>query len=139
MEIVLYKTNPLHELDRCTEILMHLRTLKKARFEVSLQDPIGIDKEGNEITLTDILGTNPEIVEEQVENHFEQRRLWDKLCRLSRREKKVLALRFGLLDGTRQTQQEIAKSLGISRSYVSRIEKRALHKLTKELSIDAAH
>ncbi len=126
---------------RCieNEILMHLRTLKKARFEVSLQDPIGIDKEGNEITLTDILGTNPEIVEEQVENHFEQRRLWDKLCRLSRREKKVLALRFGLLDGTRQTQQEIAKSLGISRSYVSRIEKRALHKLTKELSIDAAH
>lgn len=125
---------------RCieNEILMHLRSIKKTRSEVSLQDPIGVDKEGNEISLIDILGTNPEIVEEKVESYFEQRRLWDKLRRLSRREKKVLALRFGLVDGNRQTQQEIARDLGISRSYVSRIEKRALNKLTKELTPDPA-
>jgi RNA polymerase sporulation-specific sigma factor len=125
---------------RCieNEILMHLRAMKKTRSEVSLQDPIGVDKEGNEITLIDILGTNPEVVEEKVESSFEQRRLWEKLHQLPRREKRVLALRFGLVDGTHQTQQEIAKSLGISRSYVSRIEKRALNKLVKELSLDAA-
>ncbi|AZK59477.1 RNA polymerase sporulation specific sigma factor SigK [Candidatus Desulforudis audaxviator] len=125
---------------RCieNEILMHLRTVKKTRFEVSLQDPIGVDKEGNEITLIDILGTNPEVVEDKVETHFEQRRLLEKMHKLSRREKKVLALRFGLVDDTRQTQQEIAQDLGISRSYVSRIEKRALNKLVKELSLDPA-
>lgn len=124
---------------RCieNEVLMHLRTMKKTRSEVSLQDPIGVDKEGNEIALIDVLGTNPEVVEEKVESFFEQRRLRDRLHRLSRREKKVLALRFGLVDGNRQTQQQIARSLGISRSYVSRIEKRALGKLTKEFSLDA--
>jgi len=125
---------------RCieNEILMHLRTVKKTRSEVSLQDPIGVDKEGNEITLIDILGTNPEVVEDKVETRFEQRRLLEKMNRLSRQEKKVLALRFGFVDGIRQTQQEIARDLGISRSYVSRIEKRALSKLVKELTPDPA-
>lgn len=125
---------------RCieNEVLMYLRTLKKVRSEVSLQDPIGVDKDGNEITLIDILGTNAEIVEDKVESRIEQRRLWDKLRQLSQREERVLALRFGLVDGTRQTQQEIARDLGISRSYVSRIEKRALNKLGKEFSLDAA-
>ncbi|MHB1041520.1 MAG: RNA polymerase sporulation sigma factor SigK [Eubacteriales bacterium] len=119
---------------RCieNEILMHLRFMKKMRAEVSLYDPIGVDKEGNEIALIDILGTHPEVVAEIVEKNSEQKRLREKVQGLSRREKKVLELRFGIEDGTRRTQREIARSLGISRSYVSRIEKRALSKLTKE-------
>lgn len=123
---------------RCieNEILMHLRYTKKMRAEVSLYDPIGVDKEGNEITLIDILGTHSEVVAETVENKFEQKRLREKVHHLTRREKKVLELRFGLLDGARKTQREIARNLGISRSYVSRIEKRALSKLTKEFILE---
>lgn len=117
---------------------MHLRVVKKTRAEVSLQDPIGVDKEGNEITLSDVLGSTAESVEARVETIFEQNRLHNKLKLLSRREKKVIALRFGLIDGAKRTQQEIASKLGISRSYVSRIEKRALTKLTKELSLENA-
>lgn len=123
---------------RCieNEILMHLRFMKKVRAEVSLYDPIGVDKEGNEITLIDVLGTHPEVVSEIVENSFEQQRLQEKVCHLTRREKKVLELRFGLRDGDRKTQREIARSLGISRSYVSRIEKRAISKLAKEFTLE---
>ena len=115
---------------------MHLRYIKKMRAEVSLYDPIGVDKEGNEITLIDILGTHPEVVSELVENNFEKMRLREKVHGLSRREKKVLELRFGLENGARKTQREIAKSMGISRSYVSRIEKRAISKLTKEFTAE---
>lgn len=123
---------------RCieNEILMHLRFMKKVRAEVSLYDPIGVDKEGNEITLIDILGTHPEVVAEMVENKFEHIRLMEKVHLLTRREKKVLDMRFGLEGETRKTQREIAKNLGISRSYVSRIEKRALTKLTKEFTAE---
>ena len=122
---------------RCieNEILMHLRFMKKMRAEVSLYDPIGVDKEGNEIALIDILGTHPEVVAEIVEKNSEQKRLREKVRELSRREKKVLEMRFGMEDGTRRTQREIARSLGISRSYVSRIEKRALSKLTREFTM----
>ncbi len=123
---------------RCieNEILMHLRFMKKVRSEVSLYDPIGVDKEGNEITLIDILGTHPEVVSELVENRFEQKRLREKVCLLTRREKKVLELRFGLENGDRKTQREIARHLGISRSYVSRIEKRAISKLAREFTAE---
>ena len=83
--------------------------IQKIRSEVSLYDPIGVDKEGNEITLIDILGTHPEVVSEMVENRFEQKRLREKVHQLTRREKKVLELRFGLEDGARKTQREIAR------------------------------
>jgi len=118
------------------EILMHLRFIKKMRSEVSLYDPIGVDKEGNEITLLDILGTHADVVSELVENKFEQVRLMDKIQDLTRRERMVLELRFGLTGGTRKTQREIAKILNISRSYVSRIEKKALIKVIKEMSLN---
>jgi len=123
---------------RCieNEILMHLRFIKKMRSEVSLYDPIGVDKEGNEITLLDIMGTHNDVVSEIVENKFEQLRLLDKIKGLSARERKVLEMRFGLIDGTRKTQREIAKLLGISRSYVSRIEKRSIFKIVKEMALD---
>lgn len=118
------------------EILMHIRLMKKVRSEVSLYEPIGVDKEGNEITLIDVLGTYQEIVSETVEEQFEQKRLLDKIHCLNGYEKKVLALRFGLGNGPRKTLQLIAKRLGISRSYVYRIEKRALSKLIKEFNFE---
>lgn len=121
---------------RCieNEILMHLRFIKKVKAEVSLYDPIGVDKEGNEISLIDILGTDPEVVADTVELTFEKNRLLEKVRKLTAREKRVLEMRFGLGSTARKTQREIARALGISRSYVSRIEKRALNKLTKEFN-----
>ena len=120
---------------RCieNEILMHLRVLKKKRGEVSIYDPIGVDKEGNEISLMDVLGTEPDIVAETVETSFEYQMLMKRIKVLTKREKKVIELRFGLINGVKKTQREIAKMLGISRSYVSRIEKKALEKLIKEM------
>jgi len=121
---------------RCieNEILMHLRATKKNKGEVSLYDPIGIDKEGNEITLVDVLGTDPELVPDLVQNNVEFQQMLGRIKYLSKRERKVVEMRFGLLNGIRKTQREIAKMLGISRSYVSRIEKRALEKLIKDLN-----
>jgi RNA polymerase sporulation-specific sigma factor len=123
---------------RCieNEILMHLRSTRRIRTEVSLYDPIGVDKEGNEITLIDVLGTAPDVVGEAVENLCEQERLNKEIHRLTSREKWVLEMRFGLPDGRRKTQRDIAKILGISRSYVSRIEKHAITKLGKTLAGD---
>ncbi|QGG49363.1 RNA polymerase sigma factor [Heliorestis convoluta] len=117
---------------------MHLRAMKKTRGEVSLHDPIGVDKEGNEITLIDILGSDGDSVPDIVESALEQARLLNKMKKLTKRERYVLELRYGLLSGVRQTQREIAKNLGISRSYVSRIEKRAVQKLMKDLGTEGA-
>lgn len=120
---------------RCieNEILMYLRSLKKSRGEVSMYDPIGTDKEGNTINLIDVLGTDPDAISEQVESEFEQRVVLEKLKCLTQRERIVVELRFGLMNGTKKTQREIAKMLGISRSYVSRIEKKAVQKLMEEM------
>jgi RNA polymerase sporulation-specific sigma factor len=120
---------------RCieNEILMHLRSLKKTRKDVSLHDPIGTDKEGNEITLIDILGSEVDDVVDAVQLKIEKSKIYRNLEILDDREKEVVVGRFGLeLGGEERTQREIAKELGISRSYVSRIEKRALMKLYHE-------
>ncbi|MDP5272994.1 RNA polymerase sporulation sigma factor SigK [Chengkuizengella axinellae] len=120
---------------RCieNEILMHLRSLKKTRKDVSLQDPIGTDKEGNEITLIDILGTESDEVVDKVQLKIEKSKIYSNLHILDDREREVIKGRFGLIKGGEElTQREIAKDLGISRSYVSRIEKRALMKLFHE-------
>jgi RNA polymerase sigma factor, sigma-70 family len=112
---------------------MHLRSLKKTRKDVSLHDPIGTDKEGNEITLIDILGSEPDEVVEKVQLKIEKSKIYRNLDILDEREKEVVVGRFGLEQGGEErTQREIAKQLGISRSYVSRIEKRALMKLYHE-------
>lgn len=120
---------------RCieNEILMHLRATKKLRGEVMLHDPIGADKEGNEITLMDILATDQDVAE-SVELSVEQEKMYERLSYLSRREKTVLHLRYGLMGGIRKTQREISRALGISRSYVSRIEKRAIQKLQRAMA-----
>ncbi|EGO61891.1 RNA polymerase sporulation sigma factor SigK [Acetonema longum] len=121
---------------RCieNEILMHFRSTRRIRSEVSLYDPIGVDKEGNEITLIDVLGTAPDVVVEAVESQCEQERLSKQISQLSDREKWVLEMRFGWPDSSKKTQRDIAKLLGISRSYVSRIEKKAVAKLSKSFS-----
>ncbi|MHB9145108.1 MAG: RNA polymerase sporulation sigma factor SigK [Symbiobacteriia bacterium] len=120
---------------RCieNEILMHLRSTKRVRSEVSLYDPIGVDREGNEITLIDVLGSDPDIVPDLVGKKFEEKKLLEKLARLGPKERQVLEMRYGIGTGVRKTQREIARMLGISRSYVSRIEKKAVSRLFKEL------
>lgn len=120
---------------RCieNEILMHVRASKKAKGEVYLQDPIGVDKEGNEICLIDVLGTESDAVLDEVENKISMKKLYALIDRvLEGKERVIIKLRYGL-SGEPQTQREIAKLLGISRSYVSRIEKKALKKLAKEM------
>ncbi|EOU1464387.1 RNA polymerase sporulation sigma factor SigK [Clostridium perfringens] len=115
------------------EILMFFRNTKKTKGEVFLQDPIGVDKEGNEICLIDILSSDSDSVLEAVENSLQVKDLYKKMSDiLSSREKEIIQMRYGLLDGDIKTQREIAGILGISRSYVSRIEKKALKKLNKE-------
>ncbi|MDD2496976.1 MAG: RNA polymerase sporulation sigma factor SigK [Desulfitobacteriaceae bacterium] len=121
---------------RCieNEILMHLRSTKNMRTEISLYDPIGIDKEGNEVSLMDVLGTETDVIADSVEAFYEQKYLMEKVDKLEKREQYVLKLRYGLCNGFRRTQREIARKLGISRSYVSRIEKKAIQKLVKEMA-----
>lgn len=122
---------------RCieNEILMSIRTGKKSKGEVSLQEPIGIDKEGNEISLLDILGTEVDDIIDEVHLKLQIRKLYQAINKvLKDREKIIVELRYGLMDGGCKTQREIASMLGISRSYVSRIEKRAIEKLNKALN-----
>ena len=119
---------------RCieNEILMYLRTRKKARISLSLDDPIGIDKNGNELSLMDLMGTDPDVVPQETELRIES----DQAVRLIRnvldeREQRVIVLRYGLFGNAPLPQREVADKMGISRSYVSRIEKTALEKLKK--------
>ncbi|HOQ09936.1 MAG TPA: sigma-70 family RNA polymerase sigma factor, partial [Syntrophomonadaceae bacterium] len=122
---------------RCieNEVLMHLRNIKKVKQEVSLYDPIGHDKEGNEISLIDILTTDNEIID-LLEAKLQEEKIRGKMGILTRRERQVIEMRYGLFTGLKETQREIARKLGISRSYVSRIEKRALKKLIKEINLN---
>lgn len=122
---------------RCidNEILMTIRSNKKINLEYSLQEPIGRDKEGNEINLLDILGTDGEEVLNEVDLRLQTKKLYKAISRcLKDREKVIIELRYGLIDGECKTQREIAGLLGISRSYVSRIETKAIKKLLKEMN-----
>jgi len=120
---------------RCieNEVLMHLRNIKKLKQEVSIYDPIGYDKEGNEISLIDILTSDSEIIE-QIDARLQEEKVIKNLGVLNRRERQVIEMRYGIFSGLKETQRDISKKLGISRSYVSRIEKRAVNKLVKEIS-----
>jgi len=118
---------------RCieNEILMHLRSTKKLNNETMLQQSIGSDTEGNEITLLDILESQEDSVINKVEQVLNEEKLYCKIEDLSERERRVIQLRYGLIDGKLLTQREVAEILGISRSYVSRIEKKAVEDLAK--------
>lgn len=117
---------------RCieNEILMYLRTKKKLSREVSLYEPIGTDREGNEIQLFDVIETNEKDVQKKIELQGDIKNLYQCMEKeLSKRERLVLKMRYGLYNEEEYTQREIARRLGISRSYVSRIEKSAIEKL----------
>ena len=119
---------------RCieNEILMCLRASQKRKGDVSLQEPIGMDGEGNEITLIDVLGTEPEAVHGEVERRVSLQSIRALAEHgLKGREATVIQMRYGLLDGHAYAQQEVADRLGISRSYISRIEKKALERLKR--------
>ena len=129
MRIFVLKLKPIW-VRIANEILMHLRAKKKTSKEISLYEPIGTDREGNEIKLYDIIETDEDDVPEKIHLKENVRKLYDKVeTELSQREKLVLKMRYGLYNGEEYTQREIARQLGISRSYVSRIEKSAIEKL----------
>lgn len=122
---------------RCieNEILMVIRSSKKNNAEVSINVPIGTDKDGNEISLNDILGTDPDEIADDLDLKIRIHKMLDTLDHiLTDREKKVLIYRYGILGVAPRTQREVAAILGISRSYVSRIEKKALEKLREALA-----
>lgn len=120
---------------RCiqNEILMHLRSIRPQQAEMSLNDPIGVDREGNELTLLDILYTDEDLVPDEVGAKLDEGKVRRRVSALTGKEKVVVELRYGLGGGNQRTQREIARKLGISRSYVSRIEKKALGRLRREL------
>lgn len=119
------------------EILMSIRSSKKNKAEVSLSVPIGIDKDGNEISFNDILGTDPDAILDDISLKIQVAKLMHAIDRvLTVREKAVILNRYGISGCSIKTQREVAASLGISRSYVSRIEKKALIKLYEELKYE---
>ena len=123
---------------RCieNEILMYLRKNSSQRSEVSLDEPLNTDWDGNELLLSDILGTDEDVIYRDIENEVERKVLLGAISKLSEREKKIINLRFGLgtKDGQEMTQKEVASLLGISQSYISRLEKKIMRQLKKEMS-----
>jgi len=121
---------------RCieNEILMYLRKVVKRRCEVSLDEPINVDVEGNELLLSDVIGTDPDAVYKELEQKAEIEELYKSFSTLSKREFEIIKLRYGLMDCEEMTQKEIADMMGISQSYISRLEKKVLGKLKKELA-----
>ncbi len=120
---------------RCieNEILMHIRKITNQRSEVSLEEPINMDGEGNELLLSDILGTDEDVVCRPLEDDVDIRLLREALNHLPQREKEIVAMRYGLEGYKELTQKEVAQKMGISQSYISRLEKRIMLRLRKEL------
>lgn len=122
---------------RCieNEILMYLRRNSKTRLEISIDEPLNVDWDGNELLLSDILGTEEDVISKEIEDEVEKSLLKLAIEKLSERERKIVCLRFGLdrEDGNEMTQKEVADLLGISQSYISRLEKKIIHQLKKEI------
>ena len=117
------------------EILMYLHRNSKTKSEVSFDEPLNIDWDGNELLLSDVLGTEHDIIYKSVEEEVDKSLLHIAMNRLSGRERRIMELRFGLSnDGTERTQKEVADMLGISQSYISRLEKRILKKMKKYMN-----
>ena len=121
---------------RCieNEILMHLRKVVKTRNELSLDEPLNVDWEGNVLLLSDVLGTESDVIYKDVENDVEREILIASFNKLPPRERQIVKLRFGILGSPKKTQKEIADMFGISQSYISRLEKKVMSKLKKEMS-----
>lgn len=122
---------------RCieNEILMYLRRNTRTKTEVSIDEPLNVDWEGNELLLSDILGTDKDVISRDIEDEVDKDLLNRALEKLSKREKRIVELRFGLQNGGEEkTQKEVADLLGISQSYISRLEKKIIYRLKKEIS-----
>ncbi|MBO5180222.1 MAG: RNA polymerase sporulation sigma factor SigE [Clostridia bacterium] len=120
---------------RCieNEILMYLRRSSKIKNEVSFDEPLNTDGDGNELLLADILGTEEDIVFKDLENETDKKIVEEYIEKLNSRERDIMNLRFGFYTGEEKTQKEVADMLGISQSYISRIEKKIIHKMKKEI------
>lgn len=121
---------------RCieNEILMYLRRNNKIRTEVSFDEPLNIDWDGNELLLSDVLGTDNDVIYKYIEEEVDRKLLYLALQKLNGRERTIMELRFGLNSGREKTQKEVADLLGISQSYISRLEKRIIKRLKKEIN-----
>ena len=121
---------------RCieNEILMHLRRTVKIKSEVSFDEPLNTDWEGNELMLSDVMGTDGDVVYKKIENSVENELLEVALTKLNDREREIMQLRYGLGGKSEKTQKEVADMLGISQSYISRLEKKIIVRLKKEFS-----
>jgi RNA polymerase sporulation-specific sigma factor len=115
------------------EILMYLRRTSKTKNEVSFDEPLNVDWDGNELLLSDILGTEGDVIFKFLEEEVDKELLNQAINKLSTREKTIVELRFGLVNGKEKTQKEVADLLGISQSYISRLEKRIIKRLKKEM------
>ena len=120
---------------RCieNEILMFLRKTSSQKVELSLDEPLNTDGDGNELLLSDILGTDSDLVMRPIEADVDRQLLWQSIEKLAPREKQIILMRFGLQGHPEQTQKEVADQLGISQSYISRLEKRIITRLKKEM------
>lgn len=120
---------------RCieNEILMYLRRDVKRKSEVSLDEPLNVDWDGNELLLSDILGTENDVVSTRLEEEVNRKLLYHALTKLSDREKQIMDMRFGLKNGREMTQKEVADAMGISQSYISRLEKKIIERLQREV------
>ncbi len=120
---------------RCieNEILMFLRKTGSQKTEISFDEPLNTDWDGNELLLSDILGTDPDVVMQPIEDDVDKKLLLDAIARLSPREKQIITLRFGIGMDTEKTQKEVADMLGISQSYISRLEKKIISRLKREI------
>lgn len=121
---------------RCieNEILMYLRKNNNRKTEISIDEPLNVDWDGNELLLSDILGTDNDVICQRMENEVDKELLEIALGRLSKREQRIMELRFGVKNGISKTQKEVADLLGISQSYISRLEKRIIARLKREIS-----
>lgn len=120
---------------RCieNEILMYLRRSNRIKGEISIDEPLNQDGDGNELLLSDILGTEPDITSRGIEDEVDKVLLKASIEKLSNREKNIMELRFGFISGTEKTQKEVADMLGISQSYISRLEKKIMNKMKKDI------
>lgn len=120
---------------RCieNEILMYLRKNNQSRNDISIDEPLNVDWDGNELLLSDILGTDSDSINKDIETEVERNLLKESVNRLNTRERKIMQMRFGLVNGVEMTQKEVADFIGISQSYISRLEKRIIKQLKLEL------
>ena len=120
---------------RCieNEILMHLRRTNKIKGEISIDEPLNQDGDGNELVLSDILGTDSDITSRRLEEEVDKKLLRASIKKLSKRERNIMELRFGFSSGNEKTQKEVADMLGISQSYISRLEKKIIGKMKKDI------